>query len=300
MMHTEHTEITAAMEAITRRETGHKRMARVILPLLGIVMIAVGIVGLGVRELLGLRLTALMLSGLFYILSYSTLICGQWTIGMIPQAGIGAYFFILAALWPVVCALPGMWQWAAWAVFSLAGSAVLFFIGILIVMFVGSVPPRHRGEYTLMILGCKLKNGRPGRMLRRRLDKAVSELERHGGIMCVVSGGRAPDQPLAEAEAMAAYLTEKGIAPERIIVEKLSSTTYENFLFSKELLTERGLPCRVGVVSDRFHQFRSGRIARTAQMDSFPVSCRTAWYLAVQFWMRDALCILERIIKGHW
>jgi len=57
---------------------------------------------------------------------------------------------------------------------------------------------------------------------------------------------------------------------------------------------------RAGVVTDRFHQFRSGRIARTARMDSFPVSCGTAWYFSVQFWMRDMLCITERLIRGHW
>ena len=299
-MHTEHTQVTEAMLAITRREAGHKRLARLALPLLGIIMVIAGAVGLQHGQLSPVRTAALLLSGAFYLLSYSTLICGQWTIGMIPQAGIGAYFFSLAALWPVIRGLPVVWQTAAWGVLGIIGIIVLFFLGLLMIMLVGSIAPRNRGEYTLMVLGCKLKNGRPGRMLRRRLDKAIRELNSDRRLLCVVSGGRAPDQPCAEAEAMAAYLTEKGIAQERIIVEKLSSTTYENFLFSRELLERSGLPVRVGVVTDRFHQFRSGRIARTAGMDSFPVSCRTVWYLAVQFWMRDALCIVERLIKGHW
>ena len=238
---------------------------------------------------------------LLFPYSYSTLIYGKWTIGMIPQAGIGGYFFILAALWPAICSMEPVWLRAAvWVLFCAAGAVVLFFIALLLVMLVGSVSPGARGNYTLMVLGCKLKDGKPGRMLRRRLEKAARELHSDKELVCIVSGGRAPDQQYAEAEAMELYLIEKGISPDRIIVEKLSSTTYENFLFGAEILEQKGLSPRVGVVTDRFHQFRSGRIARSAGIDSFPVSCSTLWYLAVQFWMRDALCIVERLIKGHW
>ncbi len=300
-MERERIEITAAAQAISRREASHKKMARMALPALGVVMALAGIIGLPGSALSPIRLASLCLSGLFYLLSYSTLICGQWTIGMIPQAGIGAYFFALAALWPALCPPSPVWlRVILWIVFGGAGAVVLFFLALLVIMFFGSLPPKSRGEYTLMVLGCKLKNGKPGRMLRRRLNKAVRELERDPELMCVVTGGRAPDQQLAEAQAMESYLLEHGISRERIIAETLSSTTYENFLFSRRLLEERGLPSRAGVVTDRFHQFRSGRIARTAGMDSFPISCRTAWYLAVQFWMRDALCIVERLMTGHW
>jgi len=295
------TQVTEAALAINRREAGHKRMARLALPILGCIMVAAAFLGIGSGDMTGPRIAALTLSALFYILSYSSLICGQWTIGMIPQACIGAYFFSLAALVPAINTLGTEWiRVVLFVLFGLAGIPVLFVIGILIVMLAGSIHTGKRGEYTLLVLGCKLKNGRPGRMLRRRLNKAICELKRHNELVCVVSGGRAPDQPCAEAEAMRNYLIEHSIPSGRIIAETLSSTTYENFLFSRKILSERGLPMRVGVVSDRFHQYRSGRIARTAGINSFPVSCRTVWYLAVQFWMRDALCIIERLIRGHW
>ncbi len=293
--------VTSGAEAIKKREDGQKRIAKIAVPVFGVLMLAAGIAGTAFLQPSGARLLLMSASALFYVLSYSTLLCGQWTIGMIPQAGIGAYFFTLAALAPAVMSIDVPWlKTAVWIIFALFGIPVLFFLVSIAVMAVGARSPRDRGEYTLMVLGCKLKEGRPGRMLRRRLNKAAEELERDNTLMCVVSGGRAPDQTLAEAEAMAEYLRERGIAPERIIVEKMSSTTYENFLFSKNLLEQYDLPRRVGVVTDRFHQFRSGRIARTAGIESFPVGCRTAWYLAVQFWMRDVLCIIERMIRGHW
>lgn len=295
------TQVTAAAEAIKRREDGQKRIAKLAVPLFGALMTVSAIVGCSLAPPSGVRLWVMVLSGIFYVMSYSTLICGQWTVGMIPQAGVAAYFFLLASL--ASAAWSGSPDWlrvVMLIVFGAAGAVVLFVLVTLIIMLLGSFSPRRRGEYTLMVLGCKLKDGKPGRMLRRRLKKAVSELEMNNSLACVVSGGRAPDQSLAEAEAMAEYLLENGISRERIIVEALSSTTYENFLFSEKMLAERKLPQRVGVVTDRFHQFRSGRIARSAGIDSFPISCRTAWYLAMQFWMRDVLCIAERIIRGHW
>lgn len=295
-------QVTEAMLSVTRREAAHRRIARIALPLFGVLMVAACVIGLQFGSLSPFRLFLLCLSGLFYLLSYSSLIRLQWSVGMIPQAGIGAYFFVLAALWNIMTSrtVPTAVLVPLWIVMAAAGLVVIFLLVLLAVMLFGSLPPMSRGSYTVIVLGCKLKNGRPGRMLRRRLNRAVSELNRHPDVMCIVSGGRAPDQPCAEADAMFEYLTAAGIDGSRILVEPLSSTTYENFLFSSELLSERNLPRRLGVVSDRFHQFRAGRIARTAGIDSFPISCCTAWYVAIQFWMRDALCIVERLIKGHW
>ncbi len=293
-------QVTEAAQAIRRREDGQKRITKIALPVLGTIMAAAAAVGCGMMPPVGLRLGVMIVSALFYLMSYSSLIV-SWTIGMIPQAGVGAYFFVLAALLPPIMRSEVLWlKIAACVVFVIAGAVVLYIFVVLAVMLFGSISPRERGEYTLMVLGCKLKGGKPGRMLRRRLDKAAAELGKHPELMCVVSGGRAPDQPCAEADAMREYLLEKGIEPHRVIAENMSSTTYENFVFSRKILQENNLPVRAGVVTDRFHQFRSGRIARTAGMKSFPVSCETVWYLSVQFWMRDVLCITERIMRGHW
>jgi len=301
-MNDERAQVTAAAEAIRRREDGQKRITKIMVPLFGLVMIAAAVfAGFGAVQSSTTEVMVMVGSALFYLMSYSSLINATWTIGMIPQAGVGAYFFVLAALLPWLTQCESVVLRILFALlFAAAGTVVLFVLCVLVVMLIGSISPANRGEYTLMVLGCKLKNGRPGRMLRRRLRKAAAELKKNPEIKCVVSGGRAPDQPCAEAEAMAESLVEMSVERDRIIVEKLSSTTYENFLFTGEILRKEQIPARVGVVTDRFHQFRSGRIARSAKMDSFPISCSTVWYLSVQFWMRDVLCIAERIIRGHW
>jgi|GEM_PF-791801 len=293
--------VTAAAEAIRHRELRQQRITMAVVPALGVLMaLSAAAAALSVSPS-AFGIAIMTLSGIFYLMSYSCLISSQWTIGMIPQAGIGAYFFILSALLPTVTSCEHEWVKAVFGLVSAAaGIPVAFILCVLTVMLFGSFSPSDRGEYTLLVLGCKLKDGKPGRMLRRRVQKAAHEMKKDPCRMCVLSGGRAPDQPCAEAEAMADYLVELGVDKGRIIKESLSSTTYENFLFSGKLLENNKLPRRVGVVTDRFHQFRSGRIARSAGMESFPVSCSTVWYLAVQFWMRDVLCIAERLIKGHW
>lgn len=299
-MKDENAQITEAARSIKRRENRQKLTTQIFVPLLGIIMAVSAVVGSMMMPVHGLRLAAMIASAVFYLLSYSSLV-SAWTIGMIPQAAVGAYFFITAVLLPPVFRGDQLLPKIALGLFlGTAGVVVMYIFTVLAVMFIGSISPHRRGEYTLLVLGCKLKNGKPGRMLRRRLDKAAAELNKHPDLLCIVSGGRAPDQPRSEADAMIEYLLALGIGKERIVSETLSSTTYENFLFSRKILGEKGLPQRVGVVTDRFHQFRSGRIARTAGIESFPVSCSTAWYFSIQFWMRDMLCITERLIRGHW
>ena len=85
-------------------------------------------------------------------------------------------------------------------------------------------PPKNDNT-TIVVLGCKVKNGRPSLMLARRLDAAYKYLSEHETVCAVVSGGQGSDEAISEAECMKIYLTEKGIAPERIFMEDKSTTT---------------------------------------------------------------------------
>lgn len=295
-------EITEAAQAIHRREVRQARITRAGLLVFAAVMAVCAYFGCAALPAAGLRLAVMIGSGVIYLMSFSALVCSQWTIGMLPQAGIGAYFFSLAALWPLLTAQkPLIADIAIIAAAGLPGLLVLFFIVTCAVMLFASFAPAPRDEaFTPVVLGCKLKGDKPGRMLRRRLDRAARLMNKMPDSVCIVTGGRAPDSEYAEAEVMRRYLMGKGIPAERILAETAASTTFENFAFSRRIIAERGLPERVGIISDRFHQFRAARIARQAGLVSFPICCETAWYICVQFWMREVLCIAERVIRGHW
>jgi uncharacterized SAM-binding protein YcdF (DUF218 family) len=55
----------------------------------------------------------------------------------------------------------------------------------------------------------------------------------------IVSGGQGRQENIAEALAMGRYLTEKGVPAEQIFKEEKSTSTYENFLFSKDILEQK-------------------------------------------------------------
>ena len=52
----------------------------------------------------------------------------------------------------------------------------------------------------------------------------------------IFSGGQGPDEGLPEAEAMQKYAVEKGIPLEHTVQENRSVNTYQNMLFSKEIM----------------------------------------------------------------
>ena len=81
---------------------------------------------------------------------------------------------------------------------------------------------------TLIILGCKVKDGQPSQMLKRRLDTAYDYLIENPDVKVIVSGGKGTDEIISEAQCMHDYLTKKGISENRIIIESASTSTREN------------------------------------------------------------------------
>ncbi len=92
-------------------------------------------------------------------------------------------------------------------------------------------------EYdSIVVLGAGLNGGRNvSRTLRYRLDKAI-ELYELNPVPIVVSGGQGKDEDVSEAFAMKEYLIAQGISEEDVYMEDKSTSTEENFDFSKDVL----------------------------------------------------------------
>lgn len=148
-------------------------------------------------------------------------------------------------------------------------------------------PPQNE-DTTLVVLGCKVKDGRPSLMLSRRLNAAYKYMSGHETVCAVVSGGQGSDEVMSEAECMKIYLTEKGIDPQRIFMEDKSTTTKENLEFSKKLIAENGLPQKVTLVTDGFHQLRAEMLAEKTGISSpYNISGYTSWYIVPTYWVRE-------------
>lgn len=105
----------------------------------------------------------------------------------------------------------------------------------------------------LVVLGCRVSEGRPSEALLRRLRRAHEVQERYEAELVIMSGGKAWGRA-READVMASWwLQTRG---ETAHTELRSSTTYTNALEVAKILTERGIR-QVGLVTCDFHMARA-------------------------------------------
>lgn len=170
-------------------------------------------------------------------------------------------------------------------------------ISVFMVRAINDPPPDE--NHTIVVLGCKVKDGRPSLMLKRRLDSACGYLSEHESVKVVVSGGQGSDEVMSEAECMKQYLVSKGISAERIFMEDRSTSTEENLKFSKEIIISRGLPEKITLVTDAFHQCRAEMLAKNIGIDPYNISGYTSWYIVPVYWVREWFGIVYYAVFGN-
>lgn len=185
--------------------------------------------------------------------------------------GYGTYFFLI---WGVIGILLGGFSYLLWNK-GLAQRIPLFVrrlfwicLAVGLIAFVAvegmilsdfSAQAQDGADYCI-VLGAQWKKDRPSYILKQRLDKAVEYLERNPDTYVIVSGGQGRNETISEAEGMALYLENAGIAAERIIQENASGDTGENLEYSGVHLDKEG--DRVVIVTNNFHVYRAVKIAR--------------------------------------
>lgn len=165
-----------------------------------------------------------------------------------------------------------------------------------------------RGEKTqiegqpdvLIILGCRVMNWGPSMLLQDRLDAALTYLTDHPETIAILSGGQGPNEPTSEAQAMASFLQDNGIEPNRLFLEDKSSTTWENFTFSYALIQAHEIPTENGIliVSNGFHLTRARMLALRAGFDRVSTLCANTSHLSSRFTMhiREPLALLKSFL----
>jgi uncharacterized SAM-binding protein YcdF (DUF218 family) len=174
---------------------------------------------------------------------------------------------LLALAWALHA---GLWaQWPAWlrgGIVALGIAGVLATIGLSALSLSQAHAAAEPDLDYLIVLGSQVRaDETPSPVLQYRLDAAATYLQANPRTRCDVSGGKGPNEPVAEAACMAAYLQAQGIEPARILQEDRSTDTNENIRYSAELLPAQGddpATARVGLVTNNFHVFRSLALAR--------------------------------------
>lgn len=193
------------------------------------------------------------------------------------------------------------WLGVAWnkpigkVVLSIIGLCIVTVIGLVIVItscMITANTNKSKENSTVIVLGCKVNGERPSLMLVERLEAAYDYLIENPNSVCILSGGQGNDEDISEAECMYRYLTGKGISSERLYKEERSTSTRENLIYSKEILETYGLSTNITIVTNEFHEYRAGRIARSLGLEYSAVPARTAWWLFPTYYVRELYGIL--------
>lgn len=155
-------------------------------------------------------------------------------------------------------------------------------------------------EDALIVLGAAVQGDTPSLALRDRLDRAVEYHKNNPNAIIVVSGGKGPQENISEAEAMENYLISNEVNSEVIIKEEKSTSTYENFLYSKDILDELfGENYKVAFISNEYHIYRAKGIAECVGLsDTVFYHSNTRWYSVLPGTLRECLAVMKFWILG--
>lgn len=193
------------------------------------------------------------------------------------------------------------WVLSVWS--GLVSMLVYFILHILVflsTLFVGNVfRPRRRRDY-IVVLGSGLIDGKVPPLLQNRIKAAMKFGKKQAGRrrgyypFLVMSGGQGADEPCPEGAAMKAWAAEQGYPEDRILSEEASTTTAENFQFSKGLMDEHtgGRPYRCMFSTSSYHLYRAGLYAKRAGLLIRGLGAKTAFYFLPNAVLREYIAYI--------
>lgn len=152
----------------------------------------------------------------------------------------------------------------------------------------------------IIVLGAGIMGKRVPPLLAARLDKGMALLEKNPHATLILSGGQGPGEDIAESEAMAAYVKEKGVDENRILMERRSTSTEENLRFSGELMEKRAEKApEIIVVTTAYHVFRALVLAKKEGIKCVGYGAKTKWYFTLNALIREFVGYLRLTWKRH-
>ena len=163
---------------------------------------------------------------------------------------------------------------------------------VLYTLFLQIIPRKRDFDYVI-IHGAGLIDGkRVSKLLADRLDKAIEVYRRDPTPPVLIpSGGKGSDESVSEAEAMAAYLVDKGIPEDMIIKEDRSTTTLENLQNSKAIIEARPGRKYTALVTSNYHVYRALRYSRRIGLKCTGIGSRVAFFYWPSAVIREFIAI---------
>lgn len=123
-----------------------------------------------------------------------------------------------------------------------------------------------------LVLGCSVKNNKPSKMLRDRLEKAISLYENKIIKKILVSGDDRINY--SEVTVMHDYLVENNVNDSDIIIDNIGFSTGE----SLENYAKNYQDTKVVIITQKYHLYRSLFIAKKLNIDAIGVYAKEESY----------------------
>lgn len=155
-----------------------------------------------------------------------------------------------------------------------------------------------------MFFGSGLIRDKVPPLLASRIHKAIDFYWKQANVAhpptIIFSGGQGPDENLSEAEAMQTYAIEKGIPPEHTLKKDRSVNTYQNMLFSKQMMDSlKNGKYNSIFTTNNFHLLRASLFAKKSGLTSQGIGSKTALYYWPNAMIREYIAILVMNRKRH-
>ncbi|MBR1736519.1 MAG: YdcF family protein, partial [Firmicutes bacterium] len=153
---------------------------------------------------------------------------------------------------------------------TLSVLAALIYTSIFIFLTLYTPDVAIGNEDAVIVLGCSVKGEKPSNFLIARTNAAYEYYKLNPSAVFVLSGGKGSQEDISEAEAMKRLLLDSGIPSDQLLLEDRSTTTRENFTYSKEILDKyfENKPYSTVYVTNTFHCYRSLKTAENCGYDN--------------------------------
>lgn len=266
-----------------------------------------------------------------WILEGTAVFCLLYYGIIVMYSGFGTSF---ALFWPILAIIlaasagllhyyyrhPGQIpQWVTVSAATVVSALLAVFILVELLIGLGALTStKHAVDYVI-VLGAKVNGEQISSSLKKRLDKAVKYAENNPNTMLVLSGGQGEGENISEAEAMYDYLVFNGVPKSQLLVERESSNTKENIIFSKEIINRHEKwkmaaarqsledsfqepdynDVKIAVLTNNFHVYRAKEIAKKQGLgDVYGISASCDMILAPHYWVRECFAVLKDKFMG--
>lgn len=234
-------------------------------------------------------------------------------------AGLGAFFafgytpmrfsgYLLFGVAAALLCLGLLWQWGKkyrWArickAILLAGIAagMLLFAALEAWVISWARTDNDTAVAAVVVLGAGVNGTVPSLSLQVRLEAALDYIADKPDIPIVVTGSQGPGEDISEAQCMADWLMDHGVAADRILLEDQADNTEENIEFSIEMLHDNGIDVtsNIAVVTSDYHLCRAHLLWGVPWM--VPVAAHMPeayWPLTANYFIREAFAVAAQVL----